>query len=173
MIHTRARLSVWTTLAVLFWLGASISGYAQQDITAMELRLIGVDGAEIKVTADDWSKLPRATVKAVDHQGAQVTFEGVPVREVLQLAGAPAGKQLRGKNLSLYLVAEGADGYRVLYALAELDADFTDGVILIADRKDGQALSPKEGPLRIIVPWEKREARWLRQLVTLTLGRAP
>jgi hypothetical protein len=172
MMHILLRSSAWVAFAV-FSLGVSTSSYAQQDVSAIALRLTGADGAEVKVTADDWTKLPRATIKAVDHQGVQVSFEGVPVREVLQLVRAPEGKQLRGKNLSLYLVAEGADGYRVLYALPELDPDFTDGVILIADRKDGQALSLKEGPLRIVVPWEKREARWLRQLVTLTLGRAP
>jgi hypothetical protein len=69
-------------------------------------------------------------------------------------------------------LAEGADGYKVVYALPEFDTDFTDGLILIADRKDGELLPPKEGPLRMVVPWEKRQARWIRQLTVLRLGQA-
>ena len=60
----------------------------------------------------------------------------------------------------------------MVYALPEFDADFTDGVILVADRKDGEALSAKEGPLRMVVPWEKRPARWIRELTVLRLGQA-
>jgi DMSO/TMAO reductase YedYZ molybdopterin-dependent catalytic subunit len=148
-------------------------GRAQQDSSAALLRIVGVDGAELRVTAEDWAKLPRATVKAVDHGGAQVTFEGVAARALLKLASAPSGHALRGPRLSLYVLAEASDGYKALYALAEFDADFTDGVILIADRKNGEALGPKEGPLRMVVPWEKRQARWVRELIVLRLGQAP
>ena len=111
-------------------------------------------------------------MKAVDHGGAQVTFEGVPARALLKLAGAPSGHELRGPRLSLYVLAEAADGYKALYALAEFDTDFTDAVILVADRKNGEVLGPKEGPLRVVVPWEKRQARWVRELIVLRLGQA-
>lgn len=47
---------------------------------------------------------------------------------------------------------------------------FKDGPILVADKKDGKALATEEGPLRIVVPGEKRQARWTRQLVALKLG---
>ena len=50
-------------------------------------------------------------------------------------------------------------GYRAVFALPELDPDFNDRVILLADRRDGQALSAKDGPLQIIVPGEKRHSR--------------
>jgi hypothetical protein len=137
------------------------------------LRVAGLDGTQVSVTADDWAGLPRATVRAVEHGGAEAVFEGVPARELLKLVNAPAGRDLRGAQLTLYVVAEAADGYRVLYALAELYAAFTDGVILVADRRNGDALGPDDGPLRIVVPWEKRQARWARQLIALRLGHAP
>jgi hypothetical protein len=47
--------------------------------------------------------------------------------------------------------------------LSEQDPELTDRVILLADAKDGQPLAPNEGPFRIIVPGEKRAARWVRQ----------
>jgi DMSO/TMAO reductase YedYZ molybdopterin-dependent catalytic subunit len=148
-------------------------GQGQRDRSAASLRLIGLDGSQHEVTAEDWGKLPRATVKAKDHGGPEVIFEGVPACELLKLVAAPLGHELRGQQLTLYVVAEGADGYKVVYALPEFDPGFTGGLILIADRKNGEALPPKEGPLRMVVPWEKRQARWVRQLTVMRLGQAP
>jgi hypothetical protein len=39
----------------------------------------------------------------------------------------------------------------------------------LADTKDGQPLPPREGPFRIIVPGEKRPARWVRQVSAVTV----
>ena len=58
--------------------------------------------------------------------------------------------------MSLYLVVEAADGYRVVFALPELDPGYTDRTILLADRRDGKPLSDREGPLQVIVPGEKK-----------------
>ena len=71
------------------------------------------------------------------------------------------------------MLAEASDGYRVLFSIAELDARFTDRVVILADRKDGQPLPAAEGPYRLIVPGEKRPARWARQVTRISLGRAP
>lgn len=144
-----------------------------QDGSAPLLTVIGAGGIERGISTEEWAKLPRTTVKTRDHSGAEVVFEGVPARDVLELAGAPLGQELRGPRLTFYVVAEAADGYKVVYAVAEFDGDFTDGLILVADRKDGEALGPKEGPLRIVVPWEKRQARWIRQLTILRIRQAP
>jgi hypothetical protein len=137
------------------------------------LKVVSVDGAEQALSAQTWAGLPRTSVKAIDHDGKEATFEGVAARDVLKLVNAPLGKDLRGKNLALFVVAEAADGYRVIYALTEFDADFSDRVILIADRRDGHALADKEGPLRFVVPGDKRQARWLRELVSVSVKRAP
>jgi hypothetical protein len=54
----------------------------------------------------------------------------------------------------------------------ELAPSFTDRTILLADRRDGKPLSDREGPLQVIVPGEKKHARWVRQVVRLVVGRA-
>ena len=162
------KLSAFSFWVVLL-LGLCVFAHAQDQV----LRVIAVDGSEHPISAQAWAVLPRASVQATDHDGKEVTFEGVAAREVLKLANAPFGKDLRGKSLALYVVAEAADGYRAAYALTEFDADFTDRTILIADRRNGQALAEKEGPLRIVVPGEKRQARWLRELVAIRVQRAP
>jgi DMSO/TMAO reductase YedYZ molybdopterin-dependent catalytic subunit len=125
----------------------------------------------LKLSAADLAKLPRRTVRAKDHGGKEYAYEGVALIEILRLAGVPFGEGLRGKNLSLYLIVEATDGYRAVFALPELDPAFTDRVILLADHKDGNSLSTSEGPLRIVIPDEKRQARWVRQVTSLTIRR--
>jgi DMSO/TMAO reductase YedYZ molybdopterin-dependent catalytic subunit len=141
------------------------------DSSPSGLSVVGLNGAEIRITADQWAALPHESVDVVDHGGSQVHFEGVPAREILNLAGAPLGKDLRGANLAVFVVAEAADGYRVVYALTEFDSEFRDLTILVADKRDGKALGAEEGPLRIVVPGEKRQGRWTRQLVVLRIGK--
>jgi hypothetical protein len=38
--------------------------------------------------------------------------------------------------------------------------------------RDGKPLSETEGPLRIVVPHDKRQARWVRQVTSLTICQA-
>lgn len=54
------------------------------------------------------------------------------------------------------LVAVGADGYRAVYAIPEIDPSFTDRVILVAFRADGKPLADGAGPLQMIVPDDTR-----------------
>ena len=62
------------------------------------------------------------------------------------------------------------DGYRAVYALAELDPVFTDDRALVVDTRDGKPLSGEEGPLRMLLPEEKRPARWVRQVKRIWAG---
>jgi DMSO/TMAO reductase YedYZ molybdopterin-dependent catalytic subunit len=124
-------------------------------------------------TLDDLAALPRREVRTCDHDGTEATFAGVALADLLQLAGVPLGEKLRGSNMALYLLVEAADGYRVVFALPELDPAFTERVVLLADHRDGQPLAATEGPLRLVVPDEKRHARWVRQVGSGTVRRAP
>jgi DMSO/TMAO reductase YedYZ molybdopterin-dependent catalytic subunit len=125
----------------------------------------------LKLAAPEFARLPRHTVRAKDHDGKDAVYEGVPLVEVLKTAGVKFGQDLRGPALATYLVVEAADGYRAAFALPELDPAFTDRVILLADRRDGKPLRQGAGPLRVIVPSEKRHARWVRQVIGLKVGR--
>lgn len=122
-----------------------------------------------KLSIADLAKLPRRTARAKDHNGKESVYEGVVLIDILRLAGVPFGEGLRGKKLSLCLIVEAADGYRAVFALPELDPAFTDRVIILADRKDGNYLSTTEGPLRVVVPDEKRQARWVRQVTSFII----
>ena len=62
---------------------------------------------------------------------------------------------------------EASDGYKVVFAPAELDAGFTDKVVILAYDKDGKPLDQAEGPFRLIAVGEKRPARWVRGVVKI------
>jgi DMSO/TMAO reductase YedYZ molybdopterin-dependent catalytic subunit len=136
------------------------------------LKVNGEVARPLNLTADDWKKLPRRSVRAKDHDGKESEYEGVELGEILKLVGVKSGEALRGNDLALFLVVEAADHYRAVFALPELDHAFTDRVVLLADRRDGKPLAPNEGLLHLVVPDEKRPARWVRQVVVLTIRRA-
>jgi hypothetical protein len=82
---------------------------------------------------------------------------------------APLGKDLHGTALTSCIVATGADGYKVVLSLAEIDPDFHPGVVLVADAMNGHPLDEKSGPFKLIVTGDKRPARWVRNLVSIEL----
>jgi len=131
----------------------------------------GLDGQERTITASDLSRLTRHDTTVSAHQ-VSGRYSGVSLRDVLALGNAPATDSVRGRALTTYVTVEATDGYRVVFSLAELDPGFTDRVVILADRVNGQPLPASEGPYRIIVPGEKRPARWARQVARITISRA-
>jgi DMSO/TMAO reductase YedYZ molybdopterin-dependent catalytic subunit len=129
------------------------------------LRVSGEVPTPITLSASDIRGMPHVTARSTDHSGVTSNFEGVPLAAILARAGLDMAPHLRGPRLAMYLVVDAADGYRATFALAELDTAFTTRQVLLVDRKDGKALAASEGPLRIVVPDEKRAGRWVRQVV--------
>ena len=129
-------------------------------------RPISVTGPDGQVSVVNLAEFPRQTVITND-RGRKATFEGVALRDVLAKAGVALGEALRGKALSRAIIVTAADGYQVVYAIAEVDAAFTDQIILLADRRDDLPLLPDTGPLQLVVPHDKRPARWVRQVATI------
>ena len=126
----------------------------------------------LQLSLADLSRFPRASIRAKDELGRESLFEGVMLDEILRAAGVKFGKELRGKSLADYLLVETEDGYRVVFALPELDPTFRDTNILLADSRDGKPLEGSDGRLRLVIPHEKRYARWVRQIVALSICRA-
>lgn len=137
-------------------------------VTAQEpfVQVTGAVKQTIKLTADDLAKLPRASVRATYH-GIETTYEGVWVHHLLKRAGVPQGPELRGKALSTYVLAQAHDGYQVVFSLAELDPEFIDNEILLADTANGKPLAGEQGRFRLVAPKDKVTARSVRMLTKL------
>jgi DMSO/TMAO reductase YedYZ molybdopterin-dependent catalytic subunit len=119
------------------------------------------------LTAADLAALPHREQTTTDKEGKKHVYRGVALADVLALAGAPAGKAIHGAVLAEAVLATAADGYQAVFALPEIDPDFSPQTILLADRRDGQPLPAHYGPYQLIVPLEKKPARWVRQLTGL------
>jgi len=118
--------------------------------------------------------MPHQTVKAYnEHEHQTHSYEGVPLEALLREAGVPQGEKLRGAAMTTYIVAEATDGYRVIFALPELDPSFQDSGVLVVYAADGEPLGPKDGPLRLVAPHDKRPARWIRMLTSIRVVTIP
>jgi DMSO/TMAO reductase YedYZ molybdopterin-dependent catalytic subunit len=133
------------------------------------LLVTGAVAQDVKLNLDDLKKMPRKSVSTKGHDDQMHQYDGVPISTLLAKAGVPQGSALRGKSMALAVVAEGADGYRAVFSVAELDDDFAGEAAFVVDSIDGQPLTGDQGPLRLIVPGDKRPARSVRMLKSLTL----
>jgi len=136
---------------------------------AQTVQITGEVQKPLTLSAADLAAMPRTSVSSNDKQGVAHTYSGVALAEIFRAAGVTTGGQLRGKNLAKYLLVSCADGYQVVFSLAELDSDFTDRVVILADQMEGKPLPDGIGPFRIVVPGEKRPARNCFQVKTLSI----
>jgi hypothetical protein len=133
----------------------------------------GVARPPLTLTLTELAAFDRVSAKVRTHDGAEHVYSGVPVSTILMRARMPSGEDLRGPLLTRYVVVTAHDGYRVLFSLPELDPAFTDRQAILAHRIDGKPLAGREGPLRIVIPGEKREARWIRMVEKIEILSSP
>ena len=126
----------------------------------------------LKLTAEDLAQLPHTRVHAKLHD-VEGDYDGVLLSVLLRALGAPNGEALRGPSLALYVRIRGADDYRAVFALGELDASIGNANVILADRRNGEPLDANEGPFRIIAAGDKRPARSVRQVVAIDVLKAP
>lgn len=150
------------------WLWLSLTGllifsgkmtHAQPTLT-----ISGEVTRPLTLQAADLQAMPRSEVTGKDRDGKEHRYAGVPLVDLLRAAGVTLGGDLRGENLMKYVVVKAIDGYEVLFALPEIDAGFATRTILLADRVDGAPLPTGVVPYRIVVPDEKKPARWIREV---------
>ncbi|RZK50541.1 MAG: molybdopterin-binding protein [Hymenobacter sp.] len=134
---------------------------------AATIRIEGLVATPRTFTAAELAALPHREQTTTDKEGKKHVYRGVALRDVLHLAGAPEGKAIHGPVLAEAVLATAADGYQAVFALPEIDADFSPQTILLADQRDGQPLPAHDGPYQLVVPLEKKPARWVRQLTSL------
>lgn len=87
------------------------------------LTVQGIGSKSVTVSMSDLSKLPQQTVKATDH-GTPASIEGVLLTDVLAKVDLPTGEKFHSTAASYFLMVEAKDGYRAVFAWAELDSTF-------------------------------------------------
>lgn len=170
MFFNRRWLSHLAIGFVSIALSASLgSAAAEESPPSSSLQIIYLDEPPLEITKSEFGKFSRTTVTTTDRDGRDVTYSGVAVHRLLQRSMTPLGESLRGGALRCYVSMEAQDGYRVVFSLPELDPNFSGRVMILADEKEGQPLDAHHGPYRIIIPDEKRQARWIRMVNTIRI----
>jgi hypothetical protein len=154
-------LSLWALLPVL-------SGQEMHEMASAKLsdhlEITGIDGTKIEVTPAELKTLPHKTVTVFNaHIKKEETYSGIVLAELLARVHAPVGEALKGKLFMTGVVAEGTDGYRVLYSIAEVDPAMHTGDVIVADTVNGEPIA-KNGAFQLINTEDKRPARWVRNL---------
>jgi DMSO/TMAO reductase YedYZ molybdopterin-dependent catalytic subunit len=163
MLNTQNRILLLLLCALAFRPQFAVT----QTATPPDLTVGGAVTKELRLTLADLKQMHRTTVAAKDHGGTPHNYEGVTLQSLLAEAGVPHGSDIRGKSMAFVVVAEAGDGYRAVFSLAELDSDFTGTQVIVVNTADGKPLAEKEGPLRLVVPSDKRPARWVRMLKSI------
>jgi DMSO/TMAO reductase YedYZ molybdopterin-dependent catalytic subunit len=159
--------------SVLLMLALHAYAPAVEIPSSVILRVDGEVTQPLALTLQDLAAMPHAKVAPTEH-GVDTAYEGVPLTEILKKAGAPMGEQLRGKAMATYVLLSARDGYRVIFALPELDPAFSENCteIILADTANGKPLPEKQGPVRVVVPKDKRAARWIRMVDSIQVVKA-
>ena len=132
---------------------------------AQTLTIEGDIPRPVTLTRDDLAKLTVQTLNVEIHN-KPVVFEGVQLYEVLRHVGVPGGKEGRPKAVRMYVVARAQDGFKALFAVAELDPEITGRKLLLAWSADGKPLDA----FRLVAPSEKAHTRWVFGLKSLKIG---
>lgn len=143
--------------------------HARPTVPSNQLTIKALDGKSMTFTPEDIAAMPHKTVSVYNHHTkANETYSGVPVADLLGKVGVPLGENLRGKLFLIGVIVEGTDHYSVLYALAEVDPSIHTGDVIVADSVDGRKLGP-DGVFKMVSTEEKRPARWVRNLTSITV----
>ena len=162
-------------IVLLYLLGSFIDPanvIAQSTPKDASVKVTGEVTTPLDIKAADLKQFEQIKVTRKDKDGNDHVYTGIALSAILQKAGVNMGKDLRGKNLTKYILVEASDGYHVVFALAELDKDFTDRSIILTDEMDGKPLPAADGPYRIIVQDEKKPARCIRQVTGIKVESA-
>lgn len=149
------------------------------DITQVQqdLAQAKAEAGQLKITfskkSAEWTPatlaaLPHKTLTLFnEHAKVNQTYSGVELIELLKPLGVP--EKPHGKEFRLYLVAEGSDGYEVVYSVGEVTPDVHDATVMVADTLDGKPIGDS-GPLQLVATGEKRPARWVKNLVAIRIN---
>jgi hypothetical protein len=172
-IHLHSTVLVSVLFLTTGWVWAQKSATEPTPSAADSLLIQALHHDPWRISATDLKTMPHVTVTVHNaHTNADESYSGVRVADLLAKMNAPLGSELRGEAIADYVVATGSDGYKAVFALAEVDPSFHPGDVIVADAMDGKPLDAHSGPFRLVVTEDKRPARCVRNLVSIELKTA-
>lgn len=121
------------------------------------------------LTPADLAAMPQRTLVVHNgHSNVDETYTGPSLTDILAKYGYTLDNGGAKKIYHSYVRAEGTDHYYVLYSASELEDKIHTGDSIIALTVDGKPLA-EDGKFKLVVAGEKRPARWVTNLNSLTI----
>ena len=136
--------------------------------TSEAVELTGLVEQPATLTVTDLQQLPTETVDVSyeTHEGTeQHTYRGVRLYTVIEQAGLKLDSDRKNDQLRKYVAITAKDGYEAVVSWGEIDPDYADASILLAWEEDGETLTGKDGPVRLVVPTDKQGGRYVSGVV--------
>ncbi len=132
--------------------------------------VIKADGSAKTFTLADLQAMPQQSVRVHNgHNNQDEVYTGVPLSVILSRYGISTAEGAPSQKLyHSYVRAEGTDKYFVLYSASELEPELHTWDAIVALSMDGKPLGP-EGDFKIVTGGERKPARWVRNLASLTI----
>ncbi len=148
-----------------------MSGMHEAGAASMAPLRVKANGKSEEFSADALKAMAHVSITVANgHTEKSESYSGVPLIALLSRMGMT--EKPHGKDLSFYVVAEGADGYKAVYSTGEVTPDIHDGTVIVADAVDGKGLG-SSGQFQLVATGEKHPARWVRNLVSVEVVRVP
>ncbi len=170
--------STWMVVVFLGMAGSIGRGAVAQAATEHHEMKPGVPSKELVVKANgksttltlaDLRAMPQISLKVHNgHSNQDETYTGVAMSALLAKFGLTLDGDGAKKVYHSYLRPEGTDKYFVIYSASELESSLTTWDSLVALTIDGKPLGD-EGAFKIIAGGERKPARWVRNLSSLTI----
>ncbi len=134
-------------------------------------QVAGAVGKPRTWTAAQLQKELPASIQTVSYtrKGTAHTAHAVPLWAVVQAEQPQINPQIKRHLLQFVASVRGRDGYTVLFTLGEIAPDFGASAVWVAWDEDGKPLPEDDGPVELIVPGDKRAARWVHGVSAITL----
>jgi DMSO/TMAO reductase YedYZ molybdopterin-dependent catalytic subunit len=117
---------------------------------------------------DDLAAMPAEDFEW-QHDGVTKPMRGVPMEAVLRKYGwdvGPGGKDVQPRDRRpgwrRAIVVTAADGFRAVFSSAEVTAENGPSKVFVVWQEDGKPLEAPVGPIRLLVPTDKKGSRSVR-----------
>ncbi|MCU1222976.1 MAG: hypothetical protein JWQ42_1069 [Edaphobacter sp.] len=150
-------------------LGQTMPEHAHAKAAASTSLTLAVDGKATTLSVAELQAMPQKTLMVHNgHTKKDETYTGVALDGLLTKYGAPFDKAGEKKIFHSYVRVEGTDHYFVLYSGAEVQSTIHNADVIVAIAMDGKPLG-EDGLIKLVASGEKRPARWVRNLSSITL----
>jgi hypothetical protein len=153
-------------------MGKMQGGMGKTDVAAIPAGTLRITNGD---KTADWTvatlaSLPHTSVTVMNEKTkSNEVYSGVALIDLLAKLGVAT--QPMGKALDAYLVAEGTDGYKVVFSIGEVTPYINGSTVIVADSVGGQPIG-KSGPLQLVASNDKHPARMVHSLVMVAVHAA-